>query len=103
MQLRWTTAIQTEIAASSTRLRKTDKEASYVLRRTNMIINYLFFQKGHGPHDRNRFARFPFGSDLEIDHAGKALFVRRAPAAIVEEEKLTKRHFEPRSFAGYGL
>jgi len=80
MQLRWTTAIQTEIAASSTRLRKTDKEASYVLRRTNMIINYLFFQKGHGPHDRNRFARFPFGSGLKIDYASEALPVSRTPA-----------------------
>ena len=52
-----------------------------------MIINYSLFQKGHGPHDRNRFVRFLFSSDLEIDHSGKALVVRRAPAAVVEERE----------------
>ena len=90
MQLRVGDRNSDRDCAISTRLRKPDKKASYVLRRTNMIINYSFFQKGHSPHDRYRFARFPFRSDLKIDHAGKTLFVRRSPTAIAEERETHK-------------
>ena len=63
-----------------------------------MNIDYLFFQKGYGSRNWNRFARLPFRSASKIDSASKALPVSRTPAAIVEARETHKTPVRTETF-----
>ncbi|HYZ72672.1 MAG TPA: hypothetical protein VE641_06300, partial [Chthoniobacterales bacterium] len=63
-----------------------------------MNTDYPFFQKGHGSRDSDRFVRSPFSSALNIDYAGKALPLSRAPAGIVEARETQKTPVRTETF-----